>query len=51
MLRPVLTELGATVPGRGLFVIDRQYDDPAAYADWLSATRPIVTSLLKQELT
>lgn len=48
-LRPVLTEIGATVPGRALFVIDKQYDDPAAYADWLTATRPIVTSLLKQE--
>ena len=50
-LRPVLTELGATVPGRGLFVVDRQYDDPAAYADWLVATRPIVASLRKQELS
>ncbi|WP_110240529.1 NADPH-dependent FMN reductase [Nocardioides gilvus] len=48
-LRPVLTELGATVPGRGLFVIDKQYDDPTAYAEWLSVTRPIVTSLLTQE--
>lgn len=49
-LRPVLTEIGATVPGRGLFVLDKQHDDPAAYADWLTATRPIVTALLKQEL-
>jgi FMN reductase len=49
-LRPVLTEVGATVPGRGLFVIDRQYDEPAAYVDWLTATRPIVHSLLRQEL-
>lgn len=49
-LRPVLTEIGATVPGRGLYVIDKQYDDPAAYADWLTATRPIVTSLVRQEL-
>jgi len=49
-LRPVLTEIGATVPGRGLFVIDTKYDDPASYADWLTATRPIVASLLKQEL-
>ncbi|MET1062977.1 MAG: NAD(P)H-dependent oxidoreductase [Aeromicrobium sp.] len=49
-LRPVLTEIGATVPGRGLFVIDKQHDDPAAYADWLAATRPVVTSLLRQEL-
>jgi FMN reductase len=49
-LRPVLTEIGATVPGRGLFVLDKQYDDPAAYAEWLTTTRPIVTSLLRQEL-
>jgi FMN reductase len=45
-LRPVLTEIGGTVPGRGLFVIDKQYDDPAAYADWLAATRPAVSALL-----
>lgn len=48
-LRPVLTEIGATVPGRGLFVLDGQYDDPAAYAEWLAATRPTVTSLLNKE--
>ena len=41
-LRPVLTELGATIPGRGLFVLDSQYDDPAAYEPWLDSTRPIV---------
>lgn len=41
-LRPVLTELGATVPGRGLYVLDTDYDDPAAYADWLAVTRPVV---------
>ncbi|TCB90062.1 NADPH-dependent oxidoreductase [Micromonospora zingiberis] len=46
-LRPVLTEIGATVPGRGLFVIDRQHDDPAAYADWLAATRPVVAAFLR----
>ncbi len=45
-LRPVLTELGATVPGRGLFVLDSAYDDPAAYADWLAVTRPAVDALL-----
>jgi len=45
-LRPVLTELGATVPGRGLFVVDSAHDDPAAYEDWLAATRPVVASLL-----
>jgi FMN reductase len=46
-LRPVLTEIGGTVPGRGLYVVDAQHDDPAAYADWLAATRPIVTRYLK----
>ena len=46
-LRPVLTEIGATVPGRGLYVVDAQHDDPAAYADWLAATRPLVTRYLK----
>ena len=46
-LRPVLTEIGATVPGRGLFVIDRQHDDPAAYADWLAATGPLVADFLR----
>jgi FMN reductase len=46
-LRPVLTEIGGTVPGRGLYVVDALHDDPAAYADWLAATRPIVTSYLK----
>ncbi|MCW2784577.1 MAG: ssuE [Marmoricola sp.] len=45
-LRPVLTELGATVPGRGLFILDSGHDDPAAYAPWLAATRPAVTALL-----
>jgi len=46
-LRPVLTEIGATVPGRGLFVIDRQHDEPAAYADWLAATGPLVAAFLQ----
>lgn len=46
-LRPVLTELGATVPGRGLFVVDSQYGDPGAYEPWLEATRPVVRSLLQ----
>lgn len=46
-LRPVLTELGATVPGRGLFVLDSQYDDPAAFAPWLGTTRPLVRALVQ----
>lgn len=45
-LRPVLTELGATVPGRGLFILDTRYDDPDAYHDWLTATLPVINRLL-----
>ena len=45
-LRPVLTELGATVPVRGLYVVDVDHADPAAYADWLAASRPVVDALL-----
>lgn len=46
-LRPVLTELGATVPGRGLYVVDSQHDDPAAYSAWLQATRRHVAPILE----
>ncbi|MFF0341702.1 NAD(P)H-dependent oxidoreductase [Kribbella sp. NPDC004875] len=45
-LRPLLTELGGIVPGRALYVVDSQYDDPSAYADWLEITRPRVSTLL-----
>jgi FMN reductase len=38
-LRPVLSEIGATVPVRGLYVLDAQHDDPAAYAVWLTEAR------------
>lgn len=47
-LRPVLTEIGGTVPGRGLYVLDSEYDDPSAYASWLTATRPQIDALLKE---
>ena len=46
----MLTELGATVPGRGLYVIDSQHDDPAAYAGWLTATRHHVVPHLDPSL-
>lgn len=46
-LRPVLTEIGATVPGRALYVLDSQHDDPEAYAGWLAATAPVVHTHLK----
>lgn len=46
-LRPVLTEIGGTVPGRGLYVVDSRYRDPAAYAGWLADNRPLVRHLLE----
>jgi FMN reductase len=46
-LRPVLTEIGGTVPGRGLYVVDSRYQDPAAYDGWLAETRPVVRGLLE----
>ena len=38
-LRPVLTEIGGSVPVRGLYVVDSAFDDPAAYEPWLAAAR------------
>jgi FMN reductase len=46
-LRPVLAELGATTV-RGHYVLDSAHDDPAAYAGWLAAVRPVVTALTTQ---
>lgn len=45
-LRPVLTELGATVPGAALSILDRAHGDPAAYEAWLRTARPAVSALL-----
>lgn len=47
-LRPVLTELGATVPVRGLYVLDATYADRTAYAPWLEVARPIVHALVER---
>ena len=44
-LRPVLAEIGGTTL-RGHYVLESAHDDLAAYADWLAAVRPLVTSRL-----
>lgn len=36
-LRPVLAELGARVPARGLYVLDSVWEDPDSYRPWLDA--------------
>lgn len=43
-LRPVLAEIGG-ITVRGHYVLDSAHDDPAAYADWLAAVRPVVAAL------
>lgn len=45
-LRPVLTEIGATVPARGLYVLDSAHDDPGAYAPWLERARPVIAAIV-----
>lgn len=45
-LRPVLSELGATVPVPGLYVLDSEFDSPSAYASWLDTARPVVDYLV-----
>lgn len=45
-LRPVLTEIGAVVAVRGHYVLEAEYDDPAAYDAWLAAARPVLAALL-----
>ncbi|KAA1418555.1 NAD(P)H-dependent oxidoreductase [Nocardioides humilatus] len=47
-LRPLLTHLGALVPTPGLYVLEEQYDAPAAYAEWLAGAGPAVTALLSR---
>jgi len=49
-LRPVLTEIGALVPVRGLYVRDSRHDDPSSYAEWLAVSRPVITGLLNAGL-
>jgi len=49
-LAPLLSHLGAAVPTGGLYVLDQQYDAPAAYAGWLERWRPVVTALLESRL-
>lgn len=46
LLRPVLTELGASVPVRGLYVLDSEHDRPEAYAAWLAVARPVLRAAL-----
>ncbi len=46
-LKPVLAELGATLPTRSLYVLDDAYDDPAAFEPWLTASRERIAAALR----
>ncbi|ROP61451.1 NADPH-dependent FMN reductase [Curtobacterium sp. PhB115] len=43
-LKPVLVELGATVPAPALYLNDRQYTDPASTEAWLERWRDVVVA-------
>jgi FMN reductase len=45
-LKPVLAELGATTPTRGLFVIEAEYNSPSAFETWLQSERPQLAAVL-----
>jgi len=49
-LRPLLTELGAVVPVRALYVVDSRYDCPESYDAWLAAARPVLQTVLTPPL-
>jgi FMN reductase len=42
LLRPLLVELGASVPTRALYLIDTQWDDDDATAAWAQSSRALL---------
>jgi FMN reductase len=44
LLKPVLVELGATCPTRGLFLLDSEYASGEALEEWLALARPQVAA-------
>ncbi|ROP27155.1 NAD(P)H-dependent oxidoreductase [Pseudokineococcus lusitanus] len=44
LLKPVLVELGATAPTRGLYLVDRAWDEPGPLDAWLAAAGPQVAA-------
>lgn len=41
-LKPVLVELGATCPVRGLYLLESDYEDPPGLAEWVDDARRFV---------
>jgi FMN reductase len=44
LLKPVLVELGATCPTRGLFLLDSEYAASETLEEWLGLARPQVAA-------
>lgn len=44
-LRPLLVELGASVPTRGLYVLDSAHDDPPTYDAWFATAEQFLPAL------
>lgn len=48
LLKPVLVELGATCPTKGLYLMDSVYGQPGVLDPWLVAARPQVLACTKR---
>jgi len=48
LLKPVLVELGATCPTKGLYLIDTAYADEGALDSWLEAAKPHVLACARE---
>jgi FMN reductase len=46
-LKPVLAELGATLPTRSLYLLEGSYDDPDAFESWISSSRARLAAALR----
>ena len=42
LLKPVLVELGATCPTRGLYLLDSDYQESELLEEWLTTAEPQV---------
>jgi FMN reductase len=49
LLKPILVELGATVPTRGLFLLDSDHADSEELEEWLTSARPQVAATVNAE--
>jgi FMN reductase len=49
-LKPLLVELGATVPAQGLYLIDRTYDQPGVLDGWLDRWETAVRAAASHQI-